>query len=134
MEDRLPAALRDEIEGMLPQMTGKMSLSEAEKEEHRAIYAAIGEKIAKHVQDHGCGASWCHRHHQRCPVFSSYNGKKLPDGACELHGVGTSCKDESNMGGEATRCWPKSDRLQALDPRAENSPGGLGHSREYRGF
>ena len=83
-------------------MKGKRSLSEAEKEEHRAIYAAIGEKIAKHVQDHGCGASWCHRHHQRRPVFSSYNGKTVPDGAFRLHGVGARCKDESKIGGEAT--------------------------------
>ena len=40
--------VKDEIERMLPKMKGKRSLSEAEKEERRAICAAIGETIAKH--------------------------------------------------------------------------------------
>ena len=31
---------------------------------------------------------------------------KLPDGACELHGVGTSCKDESKMGAELRDVGP----------------------------
>ena len=49
---------------------------------------------------------WCHRHNQPCKLCSQAYDKKLPQKALEVHGAGTRCKDESNMGAKLHDAGP----------------------------
>lgn len=98
MEERLPATVRAELEELMPPPR-KTNLSHEEKAERAATYMQIGKLLKVHYATNGAaGSSWCYRHHRRCQLFAGRNDKRIPETAFELHGAGTSCKDESRFG------------------------------------